>query len=105
MIANLLAAIGDPTAAAARLAELQKSVDTLAKAQAKLDAARAAHDQKIAADRVEIAVREQRVRERELDAAGRHGSPRSSRYAGRSIQQPTPRTNTVRGPTPAPSGT
>jgi hypothetical protein len=53
-VRHLLVLLGDPKAAAKRLADIEAAAGKLAKAQAKLDADKVAHDAKVAADRAEL---------------------------------------------------
>jgi septal ring factor EnvC (AmiA/AmiB activator) len=63
-VTGLIALITDPKACAKRLADLQQQLAAAAKAQAKLDADREAYERKVAADKAELAAREQKIAER-----------------------------------------
>jgi hypothetical protein len=68
-LADLLVLMTKPAAFKAKLSELRRTIERAETATAKLEAASRAHDQKIAADRAEMATREQRVRDREVAVA------------------------------------
>jgi hypothetical protein len=56
-VTNLIALIADPKAAGKRLSDLQQQIERAESATAKLEAARQAHDTKIAADRAALEAR------------------------------------------------
>jgi hypothetical protein len=73
-VADLIRLIADPDGAARRLRELQKLVDQAEKAQARLDADRTAHEQKVAADNAALDKREAAARQRVIAATIRENS-------------------------------
>jgi hypothetical protein len=65
-VADLIRLIADPDGCAKRVTELRKLGDEVAKAQSKLDADRAEHSRKVAADTAELAEREAALRKRHV---------------------------------------
>jgi hypothetical protein len=76
-VTGLIALITDAKACGKRLDELRRLSAETAEAQAKLDADRAAHEQKIAADRAELAAREAKVADRLVRAMRLEANPPS----------------------------
>jgi hypothetical protein len=65
--------LADPKATAKRLDELRLLIEQSKKARAKLEADRAVHDRSVAAAEAEMIAKEQALRRREVDLAGREG--------------------------------
>jgi hypothetical protein len=65
-VTDLIRLIADPDGCAKRVRDLQKLGDQVAKAQARLETERAAHDQKVMADTAAMDEREQKLRDRHL---------------------------------------
>jgi hypothetical protein len=70
---ELVALLADGKATVKRIDQLQKLESEIAKAQAKLDGDRAAHDRATAAAEAGMIAKEQELRRREVDLAGREG--------------------------------
>jgi hypothetical protein len=68
-VADLIRLIADPDGCAKRVRELQKLGEQVAKAQAKLETERAAHDQTVTADTAAALARETKLRDREVAVA------------------------------------
>ena len=69
----MVALLADPKATAKRLDELRLLIEQSKKARAKLEADRAVHDRSVAAAEAEMIAKEQALRRREVDLAGREG--------------------------------
>jgi hypothetical protein len=78
-VTGLIALVTDAKACAKRIDELRKLVEQAEKAQAKLDADREAYERKIAADKGELAAREQKTAERLYKAMRLEAEPPPAR--------------------------